>query len=81
MRRIGLLVTSIVAAALMVAFWSATAFATSEPVPRPAPPYCEPWTWDWFWSPGAHWWYWQYWRWCYEPMHGWFVNWGMWGWW
>jgi hypothetical protein len=80
MRRISSLVTVSVFAALMVMLWSIPAFARSEPVVR-HPPTCYSWTWDWFWSPGAHWWYWQYYRWCYEPIGGWFLNWGMWGWW
>jgi len=81
MRRISSLVTVWVFAALMVMLWSLPAFANHTSRHPPGPPQCYSWTWDWFWSPSAHWWYWQYYRWCYEPIGGWFLNWGMWGWW
>ncbi len=83
MRRISRLVTVSVFAALMVVMWSIPALAQSEPVKPPTyPPTCYPWTWDWFWSPSAQWWYWQYYRWCWEPVEGWFLVWGpWWGWW
>ena len=82
MRRISRLVTASVLATVMVVLWSFPAFARSEPKPPEYPPYCYPWTWDWFWSPTAYWWYWQYYRWCWEPVEGWFLVWGpWWGWW
>ena len=79
MRRISSLVTVWVFAALMVMLWSLPAFANHTPGHHP--PRCQPWTWDWFWSYPANWWYWQYYRWCYDPWYGWFLNWGPWGWW
>ncbi len=82
MRRIMLLVTSTFIAAVMMAMSALSALADTPP-PRPEyPPTCYPWTWDWFWSPPAYWWYWQYYRWCWEPVEGWFLVWGpWWGWW
>jgi hypothetical protein len=79
MRRLGLVLAAIVIVVTMIASSGLSASAQMAPGGQ-GDTECAPWTWDYFYSSSVQRWYFEWWRWCWNPAQGWFQDFDGWDW-